>query len=43
MVTALSELRRQDKRVAVTSMCVGTVSILLLFFNLLSCLILMAY
>lgn len=25
-VTALSELRRQDKRIAVTSMCVGTVS-----------------
>ena len=25
MVTALAELRRQDKRVAVTSMCVGTV------------------
>lgn len=24
VVTALSELRRQDKRVAVTSMCVGT-------------------
>lgn len=28
IVTALSELRRQDKRIAVTSMCVGTVSIL---------------
>jgi acetyl-CoA acetyltransferase len=27
VVTALSELRRQDKRVAVTSMCIGTVSI----------------
>lgn len=27
VVTALSELRRQDKRVAVTSMCVGTVSV----------------
>lgn len=26
IVTALSELRRQDKRIAVTSMCVGTVS-----------------
>lgn len=26
VVTALAELRRQDKRVAVTSMCVGTVS-----------------
>ena len=26
VVTALSELRRQNKRVAVTSMCVGTVS-----------------
>ena len=26
VVTALSELRRQDKRIAVTSMCVGTVS-----------------
>ena len=25
-VTVLSELRRQNKRVAVTSMCVGTVS-----------------
>lgn len=25
VVTALSELRRQNKRVAVTSMCVGTV------------------
>lgn len=25
VVTALAELRRQDKRVAVTSMCVGTV------------------
>lgn len=24
VVTALSELRRQDKRIAVTSMCVGT-------------------
>lgn len=28
VVTALSELRRQDKRIAVTSMCVGTVSYL---------------
>jgi len=27
VVTALSELRRQNKRVAVTSMCVGTVSL----------------
>jgi len=27
VVTALSELRRQNKRVAVTSMCVGTVSV----------------
>lgn len=27
VVTALSELRRQDKRIAVTSMCVGTVSL----------------
>jgi hypothetical protein len=26
VVTALSELRRQDKRIACTSMCVGTVS-----------------
>lgn len=26
VVTALAELRRQDKRIAVTSMCVGTVS-----------------
>lgn len=26
VVTALSELRRQNKRIAVTSMCVGTVS-----------------
>jgi acetyl-CoA acyltransferase 1 len=26
VVTALSELKRQGKRVAVTSMCVGTVS-----------------
>lgn len=25
VVTALSELRRQNKRIAVTSMCVGTV------------------
>lgn len=25
-MTALSELRRQNKRIAVTSMCVGTVS-----------------
>ena len=24
VVTALSELRRQDRRIAVTSMCVGT-------------------
>jgi acetyl-CoA acetyltransferase len=24
VVTALSELRRQDKRIAITSMCVGT-------------------
>jgi acetyl-CoA acyltransferase 1 len=29
VVTALSELRRTDKRVAVTSMCVGTVRTLL--------------
>ena len=28
-VTALSELRRQNKRIAVTSMCVGTVSFFL--------------
>ena len=27
VVTALSELRRQNKRIAVTSMCVGTVSV----------------
>lgn len=27
VVTALSELRRRNKRVAVTSMCVGTVSL----------------
>lgn len=26
VVTALSELRRRDERIAVTSMCVGTVS-----------------
>lgn len=26
VVTALAELRRRDQRVAVTSMCVGTVS-----------------
>lgn len=26
-MTALSELRRQNKRIAVTSMCVGTVSL----------------
>lgn len=26
VVTALAELRRRDERVAVTSMCVGTVS-----------------
>lgn len=31
IVTALSELRRQNKRIAVTSMCVGTVSILTVF------------
>jgi hypothetical protein len=28
VVTALSELRRRNKRIAVTSMCVGTVSLL---------------
>jgi len=27
VVTALSELKRQGKKVAVTSMCVGTVSL----------------
>lgn len=30
VVTALSELRRQNKRVAITSMCVGTVRIYIL-------------
>ena len=30
VVTALSELRRQNKRIAVTSMCVGTVSLSIL-------------
>lgn len=38
VVTALSELRRQDKRIAVTSMCVGTVSAPYLYLcSLLGC------
>lgn len=35
VVTALSELRRQNKRVAVTSMCVGTVSSVFVYWILL--------
>lgn len=33
VVTALSELRRQDKRIAVTSMCVGTVRLWHKYFD----------